>query len=543
MQILTQRRKNAKTRKPKADATSASPLCAFAPLRESPPPNCRADRPQTLRRLSVRRNFSWIALGNLVNAACCWGRVVLLARVAGAETIGQLVLAFAVCNPITTLADLGLGSVLVSDAKRQHRFADYLGLRLVTSLLALLAIVGVVLSGQYDPRTAGLIVLAGLAVALESVCEIFHARLQQQERMDFVGVSLMVRAPLGLTLLSLGTWWTGDLRWGILGFSAAAIGTLLLIDMPCVLRVARSNALDPCRLVRQVKQFGQLDDAAGRPLRLLPDCPAGEEGRDLPTALAAQTDSLAGRAGRGLRQDTRHPLAAQTDPPAGRAGRGFVLESARRLTALAWLSLPLGIVATSMALTTSLPRYAISHYLNAAALGAFAVAGGLAVATGLFVGAMSQAAGPRMAHLYAAGDKTALVGLLRRLLLLVAAVGVVQVAVMALAGAPILKLLYGRQFACYANLALCLALAAAIKDLATPLTRALNSMRRFRTNMAVRVVSIALLAGLLPVLVERYGLMGASWAIALSCLYTLAANGACVRVAIRQLRQGSTSLR
>jgi O-antigen/teichoic acid export membrane protein len=520
MQILTQRRKNAKTRKPKADATSASPLCAFAPLRESPPPNCRADRPQTLRRLSVRRNFSWIALGNLVNAACCWGRVVLLARVAGAETIGQLVLAFAVCNPITTLADLGLGSVLVSDAKRQHRFADYLGLRLVASLLALLAIVGVVLSGQYAPRTAGLIVLAGLAVALESVCEIFHARLQQQERMDFVGVSLMVRAPLGLTLLSLGTWWTGDLRWGILGFSAAAIGTLLLIDMPCVLRVARSNALDPCRLVRQVKQFGQLDDAAGRPLRLLPDCPAGEEGRDLPTA-----------------------LAAQTDPPAGRAGRGFVLESARRLTALAWLSLPLGIVATSMALTTSLPRYAISHYLNAAALGAFAVAGGLAVATGLFVGAMSQAAGPRMAHLYAAGDKTALVGLLRRLLLLVAAVGVVQVAVMALAGAPILKLLYGRQFACYANLALCLALAAAIKDLATPLTRALNSMRRFRTNMAVRVVSIALLAGLLPVLVERYGLMGASWAIALSCLYTLAANGACVRVAIRQLRQGSTSLR
>ena len=89
---------------------------------------------------AVRRGFSWLALGNIVNAACAWGRVALLARLGNVEMIGQLTLALAVCNPIGSLADLGLSGSLISDAKRQYRLRDYLGLRLLTCGLAMLVI-------------------------------------------------------------------------------------------------------------------------------------------------------------------------------------------------------------------------------------------------------------------------------------------------------------------------------------------------------------------------------------------------------------------
>ena len=186
------------------------------------------------------------ALGNLVNAACIWGRIVLLARLGDAEMIGQLVLAFAICNPIDTLADLGLGGALVTDARREYRFGDYLGLRLITSALAMLAIVGMVAAGGYEGRMALVILLAGLAVVLESVCDIFHALLQQRDRMDSVAASLMVRGPLGLALLALAVAFGGDIVWATMGFPVAAATTLLVLDLPWAAGQIRRMAVWPC---------------------------------------------------------------------------------------------------------------------------------------------------------------------------------------------------------------------------------------------------------------------------------------------------------
>ena len=181
---------------------------------------------------AVRRGFSWLALGNIVNAACAWGRVALLARWGNAEMIGQLTLALAVCNPIGTLADLGLSGSLISDVNRQYRLRDYFGLRLWTCVLAMLVIVIVAWTGGYDPATARLVVLAGLVVISESVCDLFQAVLQRREQMAWVAVSLITRGMLGLTFFGLGTWFSGDLAWGVCGFSAAALTTLLTIDIP-----------------------------------------------------------------------------------------------------------------------------------------------------------------------------------------------------------------------------------------------------------------------------------------------------------------------
>ena len=100
---------------------------------------------------------------------------------------------------------------------------------------------------------------------------------------------------------------------------------------------------------------------------------------------------------------SHHPRSTLRVQPTSVAVRSPVLFG------LAWLSLPLGLATASLSLMTSIPRYWISNHLGNEALGGFAVAGSLMVAMSLVVGAMSQAASPRLARYYAAGntDRTA----------------------------------------------------------------------------------------------------------------------------------------
>jgi len=205
----------------------------------------------------------------------------------------------------------------------------------------------------------------------------------------------------------------------------------------------------------------------------------------------------------------------------------------QRLASLAWLSLPLGLATAGLALMTSIPRYAIGYYLGDEAIGGFAVAGGLMVAISLVVGALSQAAVPRMASHYARGDIAAFARTLAGVLIWVGGVGIAVVVIMAIAGGPILGFLYGPQFSQYAPLAVCLMLAAALRNLSVPLGRAIACMRRFRTNLVVRLIGIFALGILLPGMVPSFGLMGAAWALVFSWLLTILISATILLRALR----------
>jgi O-antigen/teichoic acid export membrane protein len=407
---------------------------------------------------AVRQGFSWLAVGNVINAACAWGRVALLARFGSAEMVGQLALAFAVCSPIDALADLGLSGSLVSDAKRHYRLRDYLGLRILTCGLTMLCIIGAAWTGAYDPAAARLLLLAGLVVVSESVCDLFQAVLQRSEQMRWVAVSLIVRGLLGLAFFAVCLKLGGSLAWAVCGFSLAAVATLLAIDVPRALAAERHHA-----------------------------CPERHGG---------------------------HSLQA--------------------LLGLAWLSLPLGLATASLCLMTSIPRYWISGRLGNQALGGFAVAGSFMVGMSLVVGAMSQAASPRLARYHAAGNTKALMRLLRSLSLWLAAFMLISLLVMAVAGGWIIGLLFGPAYVSYTALAICLTLAAGLKNFSVLYGRTIASMRKFRTNLLLRGLGIAALVILLPGWIDWFGLMGAAWALALSWLVTILLSLAAILAANRR---------
>lgn len=170
--------------------------------------------------------------GNVAYAGARWGMLVVLTHVGNAAMMGQVVLAFAICAPILGFADLGLRTVLVTDARNEHRFGEYLRLRLCTSLLAMLVVVGFLLLTRHQATMVAVIAAVAVGRLFESLSDIFHGLLQKHERMDRTAIAMIVRELLGLVLMATGTLVTGSIAWGIWGFPLAMALTFFAYDLP-----------------------------------------------------------------------------------------------------------------------------------------------------------------------------------------------------------------------------------------------------------------------------------------------------------------------
>jgi O-antigen/teichoic acid export membrane protein len=194
-----------------------------------------------LAKLSLRRNFSWTFLGNIIFAAAQWGMLVVVAKLGSPEKVGQLALGLAVTAPIMLFSNLQLRSVQATDAKREYDFSHYLHLRIITTILALVVIVGVAVLANYRPESAWVIVLVGVAKSFESFSDVMYGLFQQRERMDRIALSLMLRGPLALVGLGIGMALTDSVVGGALGMAVSWLLVMIFYDIRNTRRLLKSE--------------------------------------------------------------------------------------------------------------------------------------------------------------------------------------------------------------------------------------------------------------------------------------------------------------
>src|ERR1700761_4467989 len=98
-----------------------------------------ASKPRA-RALSLRANFVWTFAGNIVYSGCQWGGLVVLAKLGSPELVGEYSLGLAIAMPVLMFAMLQLRPVIASDVREEYRFGDYLGFRILTTIVASLVI-------------------------------------------------------------------------------------------------------------------------------------------------------------------------------------------------------------------------------------------------------------------------------------------------------------------------------------------------------------------------------------------------------------------
>jgi O-antigen/teichoic acid export membrane protein len=201
---------------------------------------------------SLRRNFSWTLVGNIFYSACQWGMLILLAKIGTPDMVGVFTLALAVTAPLFMFFNLQLRVVQATDAQAEFQFNDYLGLRLVTSVLAFISLMLIVIALPFEPWTKFVILTVAIAKALESVSDVCYGLMQQQERMDFISISLIIKGALSLLLMAITLVVTKQVLGGVVGLAIAWAIVLLGYDIRVtnqLLKIGKIQALEKLSFV------------------------------------------------------------------------------------------------------------------------------------------------------------------------------------------------------------------------------------------------------------------------------------------------------
>lgn len=218
---------------------------------------------------------------------------------------------------------------------------------------------------------------------------------------------------------------------------------------------------------------------------------------------------------------------------AGGPRRARPVWSGPELRRLAVLAAPLGVVLGLVSLTANVPRYAVDRYLGEAELGVFAGISYLIVAGITLVNAMGQAAAPRLANQYAAGDLMAFRLLLARLIGIALVIGAAGFGLAALVGRPLLTALYSTEYARLDVLLWVVGTAAAL-FVATFLGYGITAARYFRSQLPLFAATTVTVAAASVVLVPDHGLVGAAQALLAAALVQIGGSAAILAHALRR---------
>jgi len=167
--------------------------------------------------LSLRRNFIWTFIGNAIYQGTQWLNLIVLAKLSTPETVGIYSYALAIATPITLFSNLQLSTVLVTDARDEYRFGDYLYLIIITAILSACITAGVAFFVCDEKGALFVIIMVGISQSVISIRGIHLAFIQKHERMDIVSTSHIILGCLSLLIFSSIIYLSGELLLAIVG--------------------------------------------------------------------------------------------------------------------------------------------------------------------------------------------------------------------------------------------------------------------------------------------------------------------------------------
>lgn len=388
---------------------------------------------------SLLNNVRSALTGNAAYALCQFGMLSALALLTSTTEVGRYALALAITAPVFLFASLKLRQVQVTDAQNEFTFGEYLTERLLTSIIAVVGVVGVAAFLGMEERTYLTVVAVTAFKALESVIDILYGAMQRREQLHLVARSQVCRGLGGFAIFAGCVAWSGRVE---VASSALALFTLTQVA---------SNLI-------RVRRLG---------VRVLPE---------------------------------------------------FSWRTVRRLT---WLALPLGVALSVSSLSINVPRYLVEAFEGTSELGIFAALAYFLTVTGMVMNSLGEAASPRLANLFFAGDYRRFRSMLKKLVLMGALIGVAGVVGVAVFGRQVLGLAFGPEYAAHNDVLLVMMSGSAVLYTSMFIGTAVNAMRRFSIQMPINIVIMATTAGVSWLAVPAWGIMGGAVAMAAGELVAL----------------------
>lgn len=189
-----------------------------------------------------KSSFIWNTISGLLVAMQSAILLIVITRTNGLHDAGLFSIAYAIASLMLYLGEFGVRKYQASDINELHEFADYLGSRVITCILMVLASVGYagfgVLYGNYSIGKFVLIILVCFIKLVDSFADVFYARFQQKWRLDVATKTTSFRIIIGMVTCIIALIVTKNLTvslivWLITSTAAMFFSTLLVAPEFC----------------------------------------------------------------------------------------------------------------------------------------------------------------------------------------------------------------------------------------------------------------------------------------------------------------------
>jgi len=156
------------------------------------------------------KNAVWNSVGTLIYFACQWLITIFVVILfPGYTEAGILALAMSITNALVTVANYNIRAFQVSDIDDEFVNGTYIAARVVTCLISIILCTVFVTVVGYDSVTSIIILIYMIFRTVEAFVDVYHGINQKQWKMDYIGISFIVRGLLSLISFILFGWLFG----------------------------------------------------------------------------------------------------------------------------------------------------------------------------------------------------------------------------------------------------------------------------------------------------------------------------------------------
>lgn len=187
-----------------------------------------------IKPLSTFQNTIWNALGCLFYLGCQWLTTVMVVRLSSSYSNSGLY-AFAMASGIifASIALYKVRTFQVSDLNNQFTSAEYIAFRIITIFIGwIVCLVYIPIATSFEPSYIFVSFLYLIFKSDESFSDVLYGVYQKNGRMDFIGLSQLIRGFISLGLFTGSLFLSGDLSISIVAMTFGCFCVTLFYDLP-----------------------------------------------------------------------------------------------------------------------------------------------------------------------------------------------------------------------------------------------------------------------------------------------------------------------
>jgi O-antigen/teichoic acid export membrane protein len=179
----------------------------------------------------TENQYKWYALGSILFALSTLIITIIVTRVTDESTGGMFSIGLSLAQWMSTIAYFEIRTFQVTDVKREYKLYQYVGMRVLTCIIAFGTSIVIIAFSGYTILKAQIVGLLCFYKIFEGISDVYEGEYQRNNRIDISGKSIFFRTLICTVVLILGILITKNIIWSLIVMDILEIVVIYYLDI------------------------------------------------------------------------------------------------------------------------------------------------------------------------------------------------------------------------------------------------------------------------------------------------------------------------